>query len=62
LGIDCPIDAFAIGGVMTVVTDTEYIIELLEEQNDMILDMQKQIDYLTRIVLGVDDEDDETEG
>lgn len=47
---------------MTVVMDTEYIIELLEEQNDMILDMQKQIDYLTRIVLGVDDEDDETEG
>ena len=47
---------------MTVVTDTEYIIELLEEQNDMILDMQKQIDYLTRIVLGVNDEDDETEG
>jgi len=44
---------------MTVVTDTEYIIELLEEQNDMILDMQKQIDYLTRIVLGIDDEEGE---
>ena len=44
---------------MTVVTDTEYIIELLEEQGDMILDMQKQIDYLTRIVLGIDNEDDE---
>jgi hypothetical protein len=46
---------------MTVVTDTEYIIELLEEQSDMILDMQKQIDYLTRIVLGIDDEDDENQ-
>lgn len=44
---------------MTVVTDTEYIIELLEEQNDMILDLQKQIDYLTRIVLGVDDDEDD---
>lgn len=43
---------------MTIVTDTEYIIELLEEQNDMILDMQKQIDYLTRIVLGVDEDED----
>lgn len=43
---------------MTIVTDTEYIIELLEEQSDMILDMQKQIDYLTRIVLGVDEADD----
>ena len=43
---------------MTIVTDTEYIIELLEEQSDMILDMQKQIDYLTRIVLGVDEVDD----
>ncbi len=44
---------------MTIVTDTEYIIELLEEQSDMILDMQKQIDYLTRIVLGVDEDEDE---
>jgi len=43
---------------MTIVTDTEYIIELLEEQSDMILDMQKQIDYLTRIVLGVDEDED----
>lgn len=44
---------------MTIVSDTEYIIELLEEQSDMILDMQKQIDYLTRIVLGIDDDEDE---
>lgn len=43
---------------MTIVTDTEYIIELLEEQSDMILDMQKQIDYLTRVVLGVDEDED----
>jgi hypothetical protein len=44
---------------MTAVTDTEYIIDLLEEQNDMIADMQKQIDYLTRIVLGIDEDEDD---
>ena len=43
---------------MTIATETEYIIELLEEQNDMIADMQKQIDYLTRIVLGIDEDED----
>ena len=58
MGIDWIWNIFLIGGYMTVVNDTEYIIELLEEQNDMILDMQKQIDYLTRIVLGVDEDDD----
>ena len=42
---------------MTTVTDTEYIIDLLEEQNDMIAEMQKQIDYLTRIGLGVDEDE-----